>query len=244
MKTNRTYCVPDIHGRLDLLHKLWAKLVDDENLDLNQDKVVFLGDMIDRGPDSYGVVEFIRELTLLHPTNVIALAGNHDWMLIMAKTRGSYDDWSMWSNNGGKATMDSYNKVGFDDVLAEHIKWLANLPFKYELPGYFLSHAPAPSEGHRNILNKGLPEFTPDELTWSYHKDEWGLARHHKNGVIGVSGHIHQLSKGIMEPRFYDHHFYLDCGCGCSDKAPLVAVEINTKKVIYAWPNETVYYIE
>jgi hypothetical protein len=81
-----------------------------------------------------------------------------------------------------------------------------------------------------------LPDFSPDELTWTYHDDEWGVARDFGNGIVGVCGHIHRLRKGIMAPRFYDHYIYADSGCGCSPNAPLVAVEVNTREVIYAWP--------
>jgi hypothetical protein len=41
-----------------------------------------------------------------------------------------------------------------------------------------------------------------------------------------------------MEPRLYPHYYYIDTGCGCSLSAPLVAVEVKSKKVIYVWPKE------
>lgn len=231
----RLFAIPDIHGRLDLLKKLWNELLTTHNLDLSADKVIFLGDMVDRGDDSYGVICFIRELTLLHPQNVIALAGNHEWINIMRFTRGLPEDIEMFNWNGGLQTMDSYHRAGFSRIPNDHLDWMAHLPFKHEEPGFFFSHAPAPRDSYRRVVNRGM-ELTADELTWTYHSDERGVARDHGNGIIGVCGHVHRLKDGIMKPRFYDHYIYADSGCGCSPKAPLVAIEVKSKEVIYAWP--------
>lgn len=231
---SKLYAVPDIHGRMDLLDKLWNQLML-SGLDLTVDKVIFLGDMIDRGPDSYSVLQFIYNLTQMYPHNVVALAGNHEWMMIQYYTRGSSDDKELWEMNGGLDTIDSFHRALFNSCPDHLLRWLAFAPLKHVEPGFFFSHAPAPRESYRNIIHRGL-ELTPDELIWTYHPDEKGLARDHGSGVIGVSGHMHQLNKGIMSPRFYDHHYYLDSGCGCSKKAPLVAVNLHTKEVIYAWP--------
>ena len=237
---SRIYCIPDIHGRFDLLSPLMEKLIREENLDLSVDKLIFLGDLIDRGEDSKGVLDFIRELTELYPNNVVALAGNHEWLCIDAHIKPNMDTEYLWHVNGGGNTLNSFAIDGYvpKKLPEDYIRWMAFLPLKHEEPGFFFSHAPVPKESYRNIMYRGTTDFQPEELIWTYNPDEWGVARDHKNGVIGVSGHIHQLSKGIMKPRFYDHHYYLDSGCGCSAKAPLVAVEIASKKVIYMWPKD------
>lgn len=236
--SNRIFAVPDIHGRLDLLNNLLSKLESEHSLDLSKDKLIFLGDMVDRGSDSYGVICRVKALCETNP-NVIALAGNHEWIGIMRYTRGLREDVELYEWNGGLQTTESYRRAGFNGITVEHLDWMAHLPLKHEEPGFFFSHAPAPRESYRNILNKGSSEFTPDELTWTYHPDEFGVARDHGNGVIGVCGHIHRLKDGVMAPRFYDHYIFADSGCGCSPKAPLVAIEVNTKEVIYAWPTKT-----
>jgi Calcineurin-like phosphoesterase len=236
----RLWAIPDIHGEFDLLEQLWKKLIDEEALDLSVDKVVFLGDMIDRGPKSKQVIEFVRNLTLLQPQNVIALAGNHEWLAIDAHIKSDYSNKHLWYINGGDNTLISYRDPQDPGrpVLSmpdEDIKWLAFLPLQHQEPGFFFSHAPVPRESFRNILYRGTTEFQPEELIWTYSPDERGIARDHGDGIIGVSGHIHQLRKGVMSPRFYDNHYYLDAGCGCSSKAPLVAVEVKTKKVVYVF---------
>ena len=224
---------------MDLLKKLWTELETNHSLDLTKDKVIFTGDYCDRGPDTYGVIEFLKQKNEAHPDNVICLAGNHEWINIMYFVRKTEDDIWMFQNNGGPQTLESYRLAGYSAMTHDHIKWLSQLPFKHEEPGFFFSHAPVPRENRRNIMNRGLP-ITDDEYAWGIWDgvgDEFGMARDHGNGIIGVCGHIHALRKGVKAPRFYDHYIYGDAGCGCSDKAPLCAIEVKTREVIYAWPN-------
>ena len=233
---SRLYVIADIHGRKDLMDNLLNDLIKSGKLDLNVDKLIFTGDYIDRGPDSASVIFKLMELEKDYPGRVICLSGNHEWMAILYYARGKQqDDANLWLGNGGKETIESYEFLGHTDMIADHVKWLSQLPLKHEEPGFFFSHAPAPAEWARSYVSKGL-EYTPDELIWTYHPDERRLATVHPNGVIGVCGHIHQLKKGILAPRFYDHYIYADAGAGCSEKAPLCAIEVNTREVIYAWP--------
>lgn len=235
----RLFAIADIHGRLDLLTKLWDDLITNHKLDLTTDKVIFTGDYVDRGPESYGVVCFLKDLQETHPNNVICLAGNHEWINIMYYARGTEEDKWLHDNNGGPETKLSYQMAGYSGMTHDHLQWLSHLPFKHEEPGFFFSHAPVPRENRRNIMNRGLP-ITEDELAWGVWDgvgDEFGMARDHGNGVIGVCGHIHALRKGIREPRFYDHYIYADSGCGCHPKAPLAAVNVVTREVVLAWPS-------
>jgi serine/threonine protein phosphatase 1 len=76
----RTFAIGDIHGDLAALTKLFARL---PGLAAN-DTVVFLGDYIDRGPDSAGVVGWVRNLPASCPAKVVALRGNHEdaWLQV------------------------------------------------------------------------------------------------------------------------------------------------------------------
>ena len=78
----RVYAIGDIHGRLDLLDLLLAKIAaDDERRgDGVETQYIFLGDLIDRGPDSRGVVERVLELS--RSQRVVALRGNHEQMML------------------------------------------------------------------------------------------------------------------------------------------------------------------
>src|SRR5947207_13892308 len=100
----RTFAIGDIHGDLTALHTLFERLpaLTDE------DTVVFLGDSIDRGPGSAGVVEFVRKLEDRGPAKVVALRGNHEdaWLqvidkgwpeFIMPRTNGCFESYCSFS---------------------------------------------------------------------------------------------------------------------------------------------------
>lgn len=237
---NRIFAIPDIHGRNDLLHRALLDLRDNHALSFKDgDKIVFLGDMVDRGPDSFSVLQTIRELKEDHPQNVTALLGNHEQLMLDATGIDPKPDnvW-LWEMNGGKATRQSFLEAGFPGVPEEWRQWVKALPLYHEEPGFFFSHAPVPRESHRAIWRKGQP-YNQEDYTWTYARDEFGVAADRlKQGIVGVCGHMHKLADGIREPRFYPHYIFADAGCGCSAKAPLAVVEVHSRQVIYAWPEE------
>lgn len=86
------------------------------------DTVVFLGDVIDRGPDSTGVMCQIHKLRQTH--EVIFLRGNHEAMLLQA--RRNREHLPFWIECGGGATLDSYNAKSFDDIPDEDWRLFQN----------------------------------------------------------------------------------------------------------------------
>lgn len=113
-----TYAIGDIHGRLDLLERalglIWA------HAGARTFQIVCLGDYVDRGPESRGVIDcLMREQTR---SALTCLKGNHEAMLLEAVDEG---EWSFWLENGGTETIDSY---GRQPPPNEHLKWLRRLP--------------------------------------------------------------------------------------------------------------------
>lgn len=236
MNAERIYVIPDIHGRADLLEELLETLFyKEEQLDLSsgKDKLIFLGDMIDRGPESSSVLYTVMDLVKKYPSTCIALAGNHEWLCINAYNSGEIHDLKLWYINGGKDTLASFQNK---PVPKHVVEWMERLPLQHYEPGFFFSHAPVPNEEDRRSENKGKP-FTIQELTWTYHNPEDFYARRFGDRV-GVYGHVHALGRGVMAPRFYDHAIFADAGCGCSDDAPLVAIEVKTRRVIWIYPQQ------
>jgi serine/threonine protein phosphatase 1 len=96
--------------------------------------LITLGDYVDRGPDSYDVVQLIRHhLAGEYPMfqSIINLKGNHEDMMVQAVRGGELSAKQTWvsSDNGGDATVESYpNK----ETLLEDAKWLPALPTSYE----------------------------------------------------------------------------------------------------------------
>jgi serine/threonine protein phosphatase 1 len=129
-KTNHdvTYAVGDIHGRLDLL-ELALDEIERHTRGLNG-RVVFLGDYIDRGPDSRQVLE--RLMSLQRDGDAICLKGNHEDLMVRALTDFGAGDFARWRRCGGSATLSSYCIGEDDDPMAavprNHIRWLAGLP--------------------------------------------------------------------------------------------------------------------
>jgi serine/threonine protein phosphatase 1 len=106
-KGYRAYAVGDVHGRLDLLDNILAQIEQDmADFDLRHIVLVFLGDLIDRGPASRQVVERLR---VYRPKDVrtVFLAGNHEEVLLrlLAGERGILEN---WLNFGGAECMSSY----------------------------------------------------------------------------------------------------------------------------------------
>lgn len=241
----RIFAIGDIHGHYDLLNNLINTLFEHYDLNLLQDKLVFMGDYIDRGPNSKQVLERLHGLQLLYPQNVICLLGNHEQMML--DYYAGKDKWGLWQINGGRETLRSFMGVNANliDILnLDYIdtkcpklllKWVKKLPFIHYEDGYVFSHAPLPRDEQRK--NPKLANFTKEECTWTCgpgKEDEYARDMRQEEGLVGVCGHVHALRQNVWAPRIYDHYIFTDAGCGCHPKAPLCAVEVVSKQVVYS----------
>ncbi len=232
--TARTYAIGDIHGEYNKLQNLMFILGDKHALDLSKDKIIFMGDMIDRGLDSYPVLTYIKKLQEEYANNVVVLAGNHEHLML--DYHHCRDKWDLWGINGGHATRLSFKEhTGFKSCPDDIIEWLEKLPLFHKEKGFFFSHAPIPQDDYRR--NPVLGDFfTKEELIWSFSREvpEDYFAREHDRGVIGVCGHVHALSRNVYDVRLYPHYLFVDAGCGCAKGAPLCAVEVRSRQVVYS----------
>ena len=114
--------VGDIHGRADLLARVLGEILPQTP---PETRLVFLGDYIDRGPQSAQVVEALIEFKARRPDTVFLL-GNHEWMLLEALAGRLLD---MFFLNGGEATLDSY---GLDIETMYRLPqntWISSIPW-------------------------------------------------------------------------------------------------------------------
>ena len=81
---------------------------------------------MDRGPDSCHVIDYLQALQGPEGAQIINLKGNHEAMMLDALLRN--ESKTMWLNNGGDATMESYQSAGYDTVPDSHLDWLSRLP--------------------------------------------------------------------------------------------------------------------
>jgi serine/threonine protein phosphatase 1 len=134
------YAIGDIHGSLDSLERLMEKI----NPDLERDRLLFVGDYIDRGPRARGVVDYIIGLKRLAPSGqVICLKGNHEAMFLDF-LQGREKEFFLF--NGGLATLGNY---WGDDWLeqenlmlpADHRQFYQDLALYYETADYIFVHA-------------------------------------------------------------------------------------------------------
>jgi serine/threonine protein phosphatase 1 len=151
----RAYGVGDVHGRLDLLDQLLAKIeADIAARPRSQNMVVFLGDLIDRGPHSAGVVERLRTWASEDAT-AIFLCGNHEEILlrVLAGEPAVLADWMRF---GGAECLASYGlspaalaRMDEADALAEikaaipaeHQEFLATFADTFRFGDYLFVHA-------------------------------------------------------------------------------------------------------
>jgi len=133
----KIFAIGDIHGCFDKLCELMAKI----NIDRDNDTLLFLGDYIDRGSDSFDVVEYLIDLKK-NFQKIVFLKGNHEEMLekyLAGKDRLTY------LMNGGQPTLESYMKrsqmTGSPPIPQEHLDFFESLSLYYESDNYIFVHA-------------------------------------------------------------------------------------------------------
>ncbi|MDQ0511892.1 metallophosphoesterase family protein [Ancylobacter amanitiformis] len=153
----RIYAVGDIHGCLSLLNKLLQKIGEDIARSKPDDwRIIFLGDYVDRGSDSKGVIDRLIALQAADPRHIL-LAGNHDAEFLAFLKQPSMD--GVFVNSGGNATSRSYgvklnpsklkteadlehvHQKLADAVPSSHIRFLEGLQHAVSYGDYFFCHA-------------------------------------------------------------------------------------------------------
>jgi len=133
----RTYAIGDIHGCLAKLITLVELCRADAGK--QRAKFVFLGDYIDRGTDSEGVIDYLIALQRVGREEVICLMGNHEDMLLAALDAEEWEE--NWLRNGGIHTLSSYGTTAARDLPKNHIDWIRKLPKFHDDGLRFFVHA-------------------------------------------------------------------------------------------------------
>lgn len=191
-KDDLVVAVGDIHGCLELLQKLQREIIRHaESIPAKHRTIVYLGDYIDRGPDSKGVIDQL--LTGLPGFESVFIKGNHEQFLLdFLKDPGSGQTW-LDGVNGGRATLESYGVAEphyFTDLPAvqkqfaeafdvDHRAFFAMLQPSYQRGQYFFTHAGV----HPNYP---LSAQRPEDLLWIR---EPFLSSTKNYGKIVVHGH-------------------------------------------------------
>lgn len=180
--SGRTVAIGDIHGCAAALDALLAAIVPTPD-----DTIVALGDYVDRGPDSKGVID--RLLALGERCNLICIYGNHEEMMldVVQQEQPPF----RWLQHGGVETLDSYMFAGDMNVIpAEHHKFFDAMVDYYETENHFFLHAnydpdkPLEEQGKAEMRWLKLTDVTPDA---------------HRNGKKAVVGHTHDRGGEIFD---------------------------------------------
>jgi serine/threonine protein phosphatase 1 len=191
-KPRRVYAIGDIHGRRDLLDRMIEEIRNDlAAYPVEHALTVTLGDYVDRGPDSRGVVERLAENPF--PTEFVALKGNHEEMIFRFLCNPSFG--SDWARNGGIETLHSYGidvgpmmrgrgyapaAAAFEKALPRaHMAFFASLRICLSAGRYFFCHAG---------VRPGVPFARQREHDLLWIRDEF-LRDRTDFGKIVVHGH-------------------------------------------------------
>lgn len=143
----KQWVIPDIHGCFRSLRSL----VETHIVPAKDDRIFFLGDFVDRGPDSKGVLDYVMGLEA-QGYNIVALKGNHEEFFVKAwdeeKTLKNFLFFKQankaklqWLKHGGVEAMESFAVEKMLNIPEHYIEWMRNLPLYHELDKFVLVHA-------------------------------------------------------------------------------------------------------
>jgi len=144
---NKTWIIPDIHGCVLTLKTLMEKQIEPDK----KDQLIFIGDYIDRGPDSKGVIDYIMNLEA-EGFSIRKLMGNHEDYCITAweedqdvksflGIRPKTGTQKEWETYGGKQALDSFGVERPRDIPQKYIDWMKDLDYYIELDRHIIVHA-------------------------------------------------------------------------------------------------------
>ena len=242
---SKIYALSDIHGYLDILKETMKKV------DLSGDnKLIFLGDYIDRGPSSKETLEYIFNLQKQYPEQVIVLKGNHEEMFLewladpndISYLQTDYDlhtiktfltekqlaDIDKLCNNSKPTTVYDINRIVVQCVRKnnrELIEWVKRLPVYYETKKQIFVHAGVDEEAgeywsYGTENNYYMSKFPPT------------VGAFYKNIIAGHTGTSFFANDKNFHDIYFDgkSHYYIDSTVYVSHKLNLLVYDTETKK--------------
>ena len=234
---DKLYAVGDVHGENEKLKDLLGKI---RALLQPSDHLVFCGDLVDRGPDSPGVLKTIRDFKVEHP-NTFVVRGNHEEMMCAYAGLGRCN--YSWIHNGGRDTLEQFlvdwshreGKSDFREVLEKQnlLGFIQSFIPYYESEQVIVTHAPfdrnivAMSGGLDKEPVENLLEAMGDAIRWKFTDEDTRIPEIEKFRICG-----HQFNQH-KKPRIFKECAFIDTGCGYKPESPLAAIQFPGKKTIY-----------
>lgn len=202
----RTIAIGDIHGCSEALAAIIKALQPSQ-----EDTLIPLGDYIDYGPDSCGVLDQL--LSLRRACNLIPIFGNHEEMLLLAlHEKGMFES---WLSSGGGATIKSYG--GVKRIPQEHLDFIMACRLYYETETHIFVHA---NYSPNSPMDKQSDHF----MRWTFLGEEPPLP--HCSGKTVILGHTPQRTGEIFD---LGHLICIDTHC--SGGGWLTAFDVESKQV-------------
>lgn len=223
------YAVGDIHGYAAALETLLRRIEEDARRSAPDEAplLVFLGDYIDRGPDSRRVIDAVLAAEACRTFEVVALKGNHEDALIRFLADPAFAD--AWIDNWGEATLRAYGvdpwggeevRTRFHAALPDaHRRFLSRLVVSHTVGDYHFVHAG---------VRPGVALDAQDErdLLWIRHEF---LMSGEPFGKVVVHGHT-----PAYEPEIRPNRIGVDTGCYFTGVLTAVRLEGETRRFIQA----------
>ncbi|ALJ00841.1 metallophosphoesterase family protein [Rufibacter tibetensis] len=211
------YAISDIHGCLKTFRYMVEEVIKLKYID----RLYLLGDYIDRGPDSKGVLDYIMKLKQTY--RVYALCGNHEDMLMKARDNDLY--LTSWMFNGGKEALKSFRAESIKDIKSIYWEFMEDLELYIELDDYLLVHAG---------FNFAIPDPTKDRHTLLWAR-EFEVDRFKLGNRRIVHGHtpitLNQIKFSLNKP--VSKVINIDGGCVFKSRMGyLTALNLDTLELL------------
>ncbi len=217
MHQNKVFALGDVHGcAATMRHLFWNILRIEAG-----DTVILLGDFVDRGPDTKGVLDeifFLKKKEI----KVVLLRGNHEEIMMNAFT--SNQAHAYWCNVGGTAVLDSFETDSIMDIPDEYVELIDSSVNYFEVDNFIFVHA-------------GL-NFEQNNPFDDEHAMRWIRKMPSSDPWLKSRKLIHGHTPEPIEKIIYNQHpiINLDGGCVYSDQGELgflVALEMNSMQYYY-----------
>jgi len=237
-----TYVLSDIHGQYDAFMRMLKKIKFS-----NKDILYILGDVIDRGPESLKILDYIMD-----KSNIYMIKGNHEEMMIKYYNTKNIKDYKLWKRNGGLATLKRLEEISLEQQEI-YLKYLRKLPLlkKIEVQGkeYLLVHAGIHPSTNMEFLNQCLNEneeellLIEEDVLWIRY--EFLLFKNYipYDIVFGHTPTIYlpeimskipdEIIDGIINSKIVKWQNKIGIDCGCAGEIQLGCLRLDDMKEFY-----------